>query len=626
MLRTPPLILVLFIALLAGAGTAAAQEAEPLGPQLRLTERGDDGSTDITPRGVDVAYNAVRDELLLVWENDAGVDSEIFGQRLAGDGTQRGPAFQISGAGSDPANVESTAPAVAYDPERDRYGVAFVRELSAAGEREIFVQIVSGEGRLLSFGGSASTVPAPASDVGFNDEGTAQPAANPDIVYRPDGDGDPATPDAFVVGYDGEEVDGDRQIQVTGLRATDGAPLTEPFLGQEGLRFDALVSIRPTTGDQARAPSLAVVPGSDDIAVVWETSVGSDRELFAARKPADLPFFRPATQVPVTATGPGAAEQAAAVALAADPGRGRLLAAYVADEINGDNEIRTQLLSPDLEPLGGDRQVSTAGPPGSGSAFRVATPSVAFLPGDRFLVAWVGRDTGRPGTGDNEEEVMAVVVGPDGAPVRSEFQVSSMGPPNDGRFEARETAVAALSRSGRWLPVWTGDDLTSPLVDNEFEAYGRLVGAPPAAPPAVAAPAPAVAVGGAAPLARRLRRVDVTVERGFAVFRGFTRVTRLRVARVRRGMRIELRCSGRGCPPALSGSGKVRRTRVRKPGRSDFTRLFRGARLAPGAVLEVRVLQRGAIGRVDRFRIRDAKLPARQLRCLPPGARTPRNC
>ena len=200
-----------------------------------------------------------------------------------------------------------------------------------------------------------------------------------------------------------------------------------------------------------------MVPGSDDIAVVWETSVGSDRELFAARKPADLPFFRPATQVPVTATGPGAAEQAAAVALAADPGRGRLLAAYVADEINGDNEIRTQLLSPDLEPLGDDRQVSTAGPPGSGSAFRVATPSVAFLPGDRFLVAWVGRDTGRPGTGDNEEEVMAVVVGAGRrAPVRSESQVSSMGPPNDGRFEARETAVAGLTRSGRWLPVGPG--------------------------------------------------------------------------------------------------------------------------------------------------------------------------
>ena len=52
---------------------------------------------------------------------------------------------------------------------------------------------------------------------------------------------------------------------------------------------------------------------------------------------------------------------------------------------------------------------------------------------------------------------------------------------------------------------------------------------------------------------------------------------------------------------------------MRKPGRSDFTRLFRGAASKPGAVLEVRVLQRGAIGRVDRFRIRDAKPPARQL-------------
>jgi hypothetical protein len=119
--------------------------------------------------------------------------------------------------------------------------------------------------------------------------------------------------------------------------------------------------------------------------------------------------------------------------------------------------------------------------------------------------------------------------------------------------------------------------------------------------------------------------VDVNVERFFAVFSDFTRVTRLRVTKLRKGMRIQLRCSGKGCPKALR-KGKVRKVKVKKAGRKDFTKLFKGAELKPGAVIDVRVLQTGAIGRVDRFVIRDGKVPKRVLRCVPPGAKKPRAC
>jgi hypothetical protein len=58
----------------------------------------------------------------------------------------------------------------------------------------------------------------------------------------------------------------------------------------------------------------------------------------------------------------------------------------------------------------------------------------------------------------------------------------------------------------------------------------------------------------------------------------------------------------------------------------DFTPIFKGAELRPGAVVELRVTQGGAIGRVDRFVIRDAKSPTRVRRCLPPGVSKPRSC
>ena len=67
-------------------------------------------------------------------------------------------------------------------------------------------------------------------------------------------------------------------------------------------------------------------------------------------------------------------------------------------------------------------------------------------------------------------------------------------------------------------------------------------------------------------------------------------------------------------------------TTMKKAGRKDFTKLFKKAKLKPKAVLDVRVLQTGAIGRVDRFVIRNAKLPKREQRCLPPGVKKPVRC
>lgn len=86
-----------------------------------------------------------------------------------------------------------------------------------------------------------------------------------------------------------------------------------------------------------------------------------------------------------------------------------------------------------------------------------------------------------------------------------------------------------------------------------------------------------------------------------------------------RGARVEVACIGRPCP--------VRRVvRLVRSGRRvvRFPRFER--RLRAGVVIEVRVTQRGRIGKYTRFRLRSNAPPARRDGCIRFGARSPSAC
>lgn len=112
-----------------------------------------------------------------------------------------------------------------------------------------------------------------------------------------------------------------------------------------------------------------------------------------------------------------------------------------------------------------------------------------------------------------------------------------------------------------------------------------------------------------------VRLVGGITERGMSV--------RRLVVRAPAGALVDVRCRGRGCS---------RRRELRPvapaPGRPSaslrFGRFER--RLRAGAVLEVRVTQRGAIGKHTSFRIRAGVPPRRTDRCLTPGRDAPVAC
>jgi hypothetical protein len=80
--------------------------------------------------------------------------------------------------------------------------------------------------------------------------------------------------------------------------------------------------------------------------------------------------------------------------------------------------------------------------------------------------------------------VLAVAAGlglPQGAqafgPLGGDFRISFMGPDGTSGFDAGESSVAYNPAANEYLVVWSGDDNTPPLVDNELEIFAQRVAA-----------------------------------------------------------------------------------------------------------------------------------------------------
>ena len=100
-----------------------------------------------------------------------------------------------------------------------------------------------------------------------------------------------------------------------------------------------------------------------------------------------------------------------------------------------------------------------------------------------------------------------------------------------------------------------------------------------------------------------------------------TRNLALGVRDLRKGMKVQLRCRGGGCPFARKTRTVKRRTRL-----LDLHPLLGSAGLQAGARLEVRITRPQAIGKVVRYTMRSGAVPRSTALCLPPGKKRPRAC
>ena len=651
--------------------TMAQQPITGLGPQLRLTQVGPDGDNSFDATDPALAYNPEKDEFLLVWAGDVSIANdrtEVSAQLLDGAGNPKGNPIQLTDVGPGPG-LTATDPAVIYAPSVDSYIVAYSAGLPAGG-REIFARRMADTGLPLPAGQSnpvqISTTDPTGTAVGF--------AQSPALALDTGSDPNQVR---FVWRANADDNDVTNNEIYTRRFHVD---LTNPF-GQ------IRVSTHDDAFGIPDEPAIVFVPGAARYLFVWETDdvEAGHRDVFAEL--TTLGGTEVVGQVKISST--GALDDAELPEAVLRPGTpGEFLVAFVKDAPEAgtgqiENQVFVQRLAADtLTEPAPEQQVSAL----ADGVIASGRLGLAYEPGlDRYLVTW----TGDAVPGESERYGQALD-GSGNQVERDDFQISTTGPPGSTLVGAEEGAVAANTTRRQWLNAWSADEVAPPFADNEFEIFGRLAGenfdldgdgspvpvdcddgnasifpgatdvpdngvdedcsgadavnldrdgdgSPrPAdcndANPFIRPGATDIAGNGVdedcsgadTPLPPRpLQVTNAGITFTFRFFRSFTRFTSFNVVRARRGMRIQLRCRGRGCPRGLRRRTTIR---VRRSGTVRLIRRFGRARLRPRAVVEIRLIQPGRIGRVFTLTIRSNRAPRQRSLCLRPGASRPTRC
>ena len=181
--------------------------------------------------------------------------------------------------------------------------------------------------------------------------------------------------------------------------------------------------------------------------------------------------------VPLSEAGPAgnAAFSATRADIAYNSTANEFLVVWEADDnsgalVDGEFEIYGQRVDATTGvEIGSDFRISTQGVDGDLS-FQAREPSVAYdSTNNQYLVVWRGTRIVA------EDEIFGQRVSATGTLSGSNFRISDMGPDGNTSFQAQDPAVAYNSTADEFLVVWSGDDDTAPLVDDENEVFAQRV-------------------------------------------------------------------------------------------------------------------------------------------------------
>jgi hypothetical protein len=124
-----------------------------------------------------------------------------------------------------------------------------------------------------------------------------------------------------------------------------------------------------------------------------------------------------------------------------------------------------------------DFRITDVGPPGS-PVNGASDPDVVHnSANNEYLVVWTGNE-GLGGLHNNEFEVYGQRLSATGGQIgTNDFRISQMGPDGDPAYRVFSSAVAHNATSNEYMVVWSGDDNTAPLVDNENEIFAQRLSA-----------------------------------------------------------------------------------------------------------------------------------------------------
>ncbi len=482
-------------------GTALAKASYPVtvDPEIgtndfRISNMGSDGDPDLGALNPSVAFNPTNNEYLVVWsgEHDIGtlLDSgvEIFGQRIdATTGKDIGTNdFRISDMGSDGDSRFDTAdPVVAFNSTNNEYLVVWAGDDNTGTlvdeEFEIFGQRID----------AATGIELGANDFRISDMGTDGDtsfiAFNPAVTFNP-------TSNEYLVVWQGSDNTG----ALVSFEFEIFAQRINAATGEEVGANDFRISDMGTDGDNnfaAFSPAVAFNPTSDEYLVVWngddDTSplVDNEREIFGQRLDAMTGAEIGANDFRISDMGTDGDSNFGAFspAVAFNPTSEEYLVVWFGDDDTSplaDDEVEIfgqRINAATGEEVGAnDFRISNTGPDGFLGFFVASTAVVFNITNNEYLVVWTGDDD--TGALVNEEfeifgqRIDATTGTEIGA---NDFRISDMGTDGDDNFGAFSPAVAFNPTSNQYLVIWSGDDDTEALVNDEFEIFGQLLSVKP---------------------------------------------------------------------------------------------------------------------------------------------------
>jgi hypothetical protein len=472
---------------LAGAVYPVTIDPEIGANDFRISDMGTDGDPAFDATNPAVTYNAMRNEYLVVWrgDNDTGAledgEFEIFGQRIDADtGAEVGTNdFRISDMGTTDGDTRfgATSPAVAWNATHNEYLVVWQGDDDTGtlvdDEFEIFGQRINAEGVEVGTDFRISDM-GPDGLINYS-------AFAPAVAWN-------AADNEYLVVWQGDD---------------DTAPLVDNEVEIFGQRIDAagvevgtdfrISDMGTTDGDTrfgATSPAVAWNATNNEYLVVWQGDddtnllVDDEIEIFGQRINAAGVEFGTDFRISDMGTMDGDASfSATSPAVAWNATDNEYLVVWQGDDntpplVNNEFEIFGQRIDAATgTELGADFRISDMGPPGN-TSYDATSPAVTWnLAANEYLAVWRGDDD----TGllvDNEFEIFGRRLDAAGNEIgTSHIQFSDMGIAGDINFAAFSPAVAYNITTNEFLVVWSGDDDTGPLVNDEDEIFGQLFSA-----------------------------------------------------------------------------------------------------------------------------------------------------
>lgn len=281
-----------------------------------------------------------------------------------------------------------------------------------------------------------------------------------------------------------------QRIDVTGKLVGDRIRISQ--MGDEGAT-DAVERARYG----AARPSIAVNAVTGEYLVAWQGDddaaplVDNEIEIFGRILDADAVPVAPQFRISVVGddTEASAAVRAQYDAVQAravyNPVTDAYVVAWQADDdqfglADDEHEVFLQRLDSTGNLLATPIRASQMGVDGD-NAYQALAPALAVDPqSGTLLVGWHG-DTPASPLVDDEFEIHGRLFDANVQALGSQFRLSTMGPDSETNsverqaFEAKDADIAWSTQDEAFLVIWTGDQLSDPLVEDEFEIFGRFV-------------------------------------------------------------------------------------------------------------------------------------------------------